>query len=60
VSAAHDPRKAATGFRVKVVRQKKNRRADASKGMIVKPEDRGDAVSRLLAKAGGGRSRARL
>src|SRR6478609_7665449 len=28
--------------------------------MIVKPEDRADAVLRLLAKAGGGRSRARL
>jgi len=40
VSAAHDPRKAATGFRVKVMRKKK-RRADASKGMLVKPEDRG-------------------
>jgi uncharacterized protein with GYD domain len=26
---------------------------DAIKGMIVKPEDRADAVSRLLAKAGG-------
>jgi len=31
------------------MRQKK-RRADASKGMIVKPEDRADAVSRLLAR----------
>ena len=26
---------------------------DAIKGMIIKPEDRADAVSRLLAKAGG-------
>ena len=26
---------------------------DAIKGMIVKPEDRADAISRLLAKAGG-------
>jgi uncharacterized protein with GYD domain len=26
---------------------------DAVKGMIIKPEDRADAVSRLLAKAGG-------
>jgi len=59
VSAAHDPEKSqpACGLRSCA---KKKRRADASKGMIVKPEDRADAVSRLLAKAGGGRSRARL
>ena len=70
MSAAHDPEKPQPAFGLRSC-AKKNRRADASKGMIVKPEDRGGvtdlrttkAMSSVQAKGalrGGGRSRARL
>jgi len=46
VSAAHDPE---TGLRGHA--PEKNRRGDASKGMIVKPEDRGGVTDLRTTKA---------